>query len=74
MPRGEYLKHFAHDENGRYIGREAQRSWTKKELELEFGAYQELTSQRWVRSEEGRRVFMLEKQDCNDCRSSKQYY
>jgi hypothetical protein len=67
MPRIEYLKHFAHDENGRYIGREAQRSWTEKELELEFGIYQERTPRRWVRTEEGGRVFMTENNDCDDC-------
>jgi hypothetical protein len=49
MPRVEYLKHFAHDENGRYIGREAQRSWTEKELEIKFGTYQEPTLRRWVK-------------------------
>lgn len=63
MPRREYLKHFAHDENGRYIGTEKQRNWTKKDLDLEFGAYQNPTPQRWVRSEERGRVFMSEDRD-----------
>lgn len=40
MPRGEYKKHFAKDNSGRYIGTEPQREWTEEELEDEFGQYQ----------------------------------
>lgn len=60
MPRGEYLKHFAHDEDGRYIGTEEQRSWTEKELELEFWEYQDAPPRRWVRCRDGNSVFMIE--------------
>lgn len=40
MPRGEYLKHFARDEGGVYIGTELQREWTCEELEERYGKYQ----------------------------------
>jgi hypothetical protein len=39
MPRGEYLKWFARDTEGHYIGKEDYRRWTEEELENEFGRY-----------------------------------
>jgi hypothetical protein len=39
MPRREYLKSFAKDEKGEYIGSEPYRRWTEGELEDEFGKY-----------------------------------
>lgn len=39
MPRREYLKHFAKDEKGEYIGSEPRREWTESELEETFGQY-----------------------------------
>jgi hypothetical protein len=39
MPRREYLKYFAKDYDGRYIGTEPERGWTEGELEAEFGRY-----------------------------------
>lgn len=39
MPRREYLKFFAKDENGQYIGSEPQKKWTEEELEAEFAKY-----------------------------------
>lgn len=37
MPRGEYLKHFARDYDGNYIGTEPYKRWTEEELEKSFG-------------------------------------
>jgi hypothetical protein len=48
MPRREYLKHFARDDHGNYIGSELQRSWSKKELDANFGEYQRTRPARWV--------------------------
>lgn len=39
MPRREYLKFFAKDERGEYIGSEPQKKWTEEELDEEFGKY-----------------------------------
>ncbi|KAE9374327.1 hypothetical protein N431DRAFT_543685 [Stipitochalara longipes BDJ] len=39
MPRRDYLKHFAKDERGVYIGSEPYRKWTEEELEEEFAKY-----------------------------------
>jgi len=39
MPRREYLKYFAKDDNGGYIGTEPQRQWTEVELDEKFGEY-----------------------------------
>lgn len=39
MPRREYLKYFAKDEKGEYIGTEPYKRWTEEELEAEFGKY-----------------------------------
>lgn len=36
MPRREYLKYFAKDDDGNYIGTEPQRSWTDEELDEIF--------------------------------------
>ena len=39
MPREDYKKWFAKDDNGVYFGTEPSREWTAEELEEEFGAY-----------------------------------
>jgi hypothetical protein len=39
MPRAEYLKHFAKDYDGQYIGTEPQKDWTAEELEEKYGKY-----------------------------------
>jgi hypothetical protein len=60
MPRAEYLKHFAHDAKGMYVGTEAQRSWTEKGLEIEFGEFRDAPPRKWVKRREQGRVFMVE--------------
>jgi hypothetical protein len=42
MPRGEYLKYFAKDDKGLYVGTEPLRLWTEEEVELKFGKYRTL--------------------------------
>lgn len=39
MPRREYLKYFARDLKGGYVGSEPYRRWSEGELEKEFGKY-----------------------------------
>lgn len=39
MPRREYLKFFAKDLKGEYVGSEPFRLWSEGELEREFGRY-----------------------------------
>lgn len=39
MPRRDYLKYFAKDEDGNYIGTEPQRAWTEEELSEMFRQY-----------------------------------
>jgi hypothetical protein len=39
MPRREYLKYFAKDDDGNYVGTEPQRSWTDEELDEMFAQY-----------------------------------
>jgi hypothetical protein len=39
MPRRDYLKYFAKDENGNYIGSDPYRRWTEGELEEQFAKY-----------------------------------
>lgn len=47
MPRAEYLKRFAKDYEGRYIGTEPQKEWTAEELDEKYGKYKkDLTSKR----------------------------
>lgn len=46
MPRGEYLKYFAKDEAGTYVGTEPKRDWTAEELDERFGRYRKS----WVKS------------------------
>ncbi|OBT63319.1 hypothetical protein VE03_07204 [Pseudogymnoascus sp. 23342-1-I1] len=54
MPRREYLRHFAHDEEGRYVGTEKEESWSEGDLEEEFGQYRLMEPRRWVvRNSEG---------------------
>jgi hypothetical protein len=40
MPRRDYLKWFARDLKGDYIGSDPFRQWSEEELEREFGQYQ----------------------------------
>lgn len=47
MPRAEYLKHFAKDYDGKYIGTEPQKEWTAEELDERYGKYKkDLTKKR----------------------------
>lgn len=39
MPRRDYLKYFAKDENRNYIGSEPYRRWTEGEWEEQFAKY-----------------------------------
>jgi len=39
MPRGEYLKYFARDQDAQYIGSEPEREWTEEELDDTYGKY-----------------------------------
>lgn len=48
MPRREYLRHFAHDESGQYVGTEKEESWSEGDLEEEFGQYRLMEPRRWV--------------------------
>ena len=38
MPREDYKKWFAKDDNGVYFGMEPSREWTEDELDEQFGA------------------------------------
>ncbi|KAH8821862.1 hypothetical protein F5884DRAFT_104780 [Xylogone sp. PMI_703] len=60
MPRGEYLKYFARDQYGNYIGTEMKRRWSKDELDAKFGKYQHSRQRSWVSCRENGRVFMVE--------------
>jgi hypothetical protein len=60
MPRGEYLKHFARDRTGAYVGTETQRDWTEEELDLKFGMYKDAKPQNWTVVDSGEQVFMIE--------------
>ena len=40
MPRREYLKWFARDEKGQYIGSEPKKEWTEEELAEQFKEWQ----------------------------------
>lgn len=63
MPRSEYLKNFPHDEEGRYIGK----PWSRKELDLEFGMYEDAGRRRWVRRVEDGRSYMEEESNWGLC-------
>ncbi|RDW60164.1 hypothetical protein BP5796_11770 [Coleophoma crateriformis] len=39
MPRGEYLRFFARDNSGNYIGSEPYKQWTEKELNDRYGKF-----------------------------------
>jgi hypothetical protein len=39
MPRREYIKYFAKDNDGRYIGTEPAKQWTEEELDEMFAQY-----------------------------------
>lgn len=48
MPRRDYLKYFAKDDQYNYIGTEPQREWTAAELDEQFGQYQGLPPAVWT--------------------------
>lgn len=60
MPRREYLRHFAHDEAGRYIGTEKEESWSEGDLEEEFGEYRMMEPRKWVVRDFGGGAYMEE--------------
>ncbi|KAL5354292.1 hypothetical protein ACLOAV_000380 [Pseudogymnoascus australis] len=60
MPRREYLRHFAHDEEGRYVGTEKEESWSEGDLEEEFGQYRLVEPRQWVVRNSGGRAYMEE--------------
>ena len=39
MPRSDYLKYFAKDDDGNYVGTEPQKSYTDEELDEMFARY-----------------------------------
>ena len=51
MPRRDYLKYFAKDENGNYIGSEPYRRWTEGELEEQFAKYKPAVGKKWLRDD-----------------------
>ncbi|KAK4986992.1 hypothetical protein LTR66_004829 [Elasticomyces elasticus] len=67
MPRREYLKYFALDEQGNYIGSEVQHPWSEEELLETFGKYRYAQTGRWMlREEEGGFVFKEESEGYED--------
>lgn len=51
MPRREYIKYFAKDNDGNYCGTEPKRQWTEEELNEKFGEYQQEQGKTKVKSE-----------------------
>lgn len=47
MPRREYLKYFAKDNEGNYVGSEPRREWTEEMLEKDFGRWKDAPAARW---------------------------
>lgn len=43
MPRRDYVKWFARDKDGNYIGTESERAWTEEELDEAFRRYAKCT-------------------------------
>ncbi|OBT45153.1 hypothetical protein VE00_04318 [Pseudogymnoascus sp. WSF 3629] len=60
MPRRDYLRYFAHDEAGNYVGTEKEESWTESDLEEEFGEYKQERHRKWVVKESERGFYMEE--------------
>ena len=60
MPRRDYLKHFARNGDGDYIGTERERRWSEQELENAFGAYRLRQPRKWVLCNENGQRFMEE--------------
>lgn len=60
MPRRDYLRHFARDEEGNYIGTEKEEIWTESDLEEEFGKYRQAKQKTWVMRRCGQGVYMEE--------------
>ncbi|KFY45585.1 hypothetical protein V495_02896 [Pseudogymnoascus sp. VKM F-4514 (FW-929)] len=60
MPRRDYLRHFAHDEEGRYVGTEKEESWSEGDLEEEFGEYKLMEPRKWVVRGSGSKAYMEE--------------
>jgi len=42
MPRGEYLKYFARDNNANYTGTEPEHDWTEAELDGKYAKYKRI--------------------------------
>ena len=60
MPRRDYLRYFARDEAGNYVGSEKEESWAESDLEEEFGEYKDMEQRRWVVREWEGKVYMEE--------------
>jgi len=63
LPRCEYVKHFARDENGNYVGTEEERSWSEEQLDADYGRYWEWEKTKWTMGyddDAGRRVMVAE--------------
>lgn len=60
MPKREYLKHFARDGKGDYMGTETERDWTEEELDLNFSEYKCAGPRNWITAESARDVFIME--------------
>ncbi|OBT55345.1 hypothetical protein VE04_04906 [Pseudogymnoascus sp. 24MN13] len=60
MPRRDYLRYFAHDESGRYVGTEKEESWSEGDLEEEFGHYRLMEPRQWVVRNSGGVAYMEE--------------
>lgn len=62
MPRREYLKYFARDRDGNYVGSEKEQGWSVKELDDTFGAYSVRQPRKWVlHNEDGQAIMEEEK-------------
>lgn len=48
LPRSEYLKNFARDNNNNYIGTEAEKVWSEEDLDAVYGKYWEWERTKWV--------------------------
>jgi hypothetical protein len=52
MPRRDYLKYFAKDEDGAYIGSEPYKKRTEEELKEEFAKYRPQVGKKWWREKD----------------------
>jgi hypothetical protein len=60
MPRREYLRYFARNVDGEYIGTEPEQCWRQGDLDREFGRYQSVPDTKWVVRESAGWVYMEE--------------